>query len=157
MSENSVILLSLMFRSFETSNSIVSYQYLLWFFWSVLCWHIVYYWCKRSSRGWWLMLEAVRTCWVILYYMTRVILMDGRWDILDRYHIMYMFLHQWLLMANFSGLQCLFRTPLNNYDAIILLHRDKLPYPQRLLFPSELNQGWVGNEYFLSFIFHQYT
>ncbi|XP_021908004.1 LOW QUALITY PROTEIN: nucleolar protein 6 [Carica papaya] len=39
------------------------------------------------------------------------------------------------------GWECLFRTPLNNYDAIILLHRDKLPYPQRLLFPSELNQG----------------
>ena len=38
-------------------------------------------------------------------------------------------------------LQCLLRTPLNNYDAVILLHRDKLPYPQRLLFPSELNQG----------------
>ncbi|KAK3017160.1 hypothetical protein RJ639_007835 [Escallonia herrerae] len=37
--------------------------------------------------------------------------------------------------------ECLFRTPLNNYDAVILLHRDKLPYPQRLLFPSELNQG----------------
>ncbi|KAG7990196.1 hypothetical protein I3843_02G012900 [Carya illinoinensis] len=37
--------------------------------------------------------------------------------------------------------ECLFRTPLNNYDAVILLHRDKLPYPQRILFPSELNQG----------------
>jgi U3 small nucleolar RNA-associated protein 22 len=37
--------------------------------------------------------------------------------------------------------ECLFRTPLNNYDAVILLHRDKLPYPRRLLFPSELNQG----------------
>lgn len=37
--------------------------------------------------------------------------------------------------------ECLFRTPLNNYDAVILLHRDRLPYPQRLLFPSELNQG----------------
>lgn len=37
--------------------------------------------------------------------------------------------------------ECLFRTPLNNYDAVILLHRDKLPYPQRLLFPSELHQG----------------
>lgn len=38
-------------------------------------------------------------------------------------------------------LQCLFRTPLNNYNAIILLHRDRLPYPQRLLFPSEMTQG----------------
>ncbi|XP_009347539.2 nucleolar protein 6 isoform X1 [Pyrus x bretschneideri] len=37
--------------------------------------------------------------------------------------------------------ECLFRTPLNNYDAVILLHREKLPYPQHLLFPSELNQG----------------
>lgn len=40
-------------------------------------------------------------------------------------------------------LQCLFRTPLNNYDAVILLHRNKLPYPQRLLFPAEMNQGMV--------------
>ncbi|XP_058112388.1 uncharacterized protein LOC131255639 isoform X1 [Magnolia sinica] len=37
--------------------------------------------------------------------------------------------------------ECLFRTPLNNYDAVILLHKDKLPYPQRLLFLSEMNQG----------------
>ncbi|CAN8328094.1 unnamed protein product [Cochlearia groenlandica] len=37
--------------------------------------------------------------------------------------------------------ECLFRTPLNNYDAVVLLHRDRLPYPHRLLFPSELNQG----------------
>ncbi|XLR10635.1 hypothetical protein S83_038573 [Arachis hypogaea] len=37
--------------------------------------------------------------------------------------------------------ECLFRTPLNNYDAIILLHKDKLPYPQRLLFPSEADNG----------------
>ncbi|OVA07033.1 Nrap protein [Macleaya cordata] len=37
--------------------------------------------------------------------------------------------------------ECLFRTPLSNYDAVILLHRDKLPFPQRLLFPSEMNQA----------------
>ncbi|KAJ4851471.1 hypothetical protein Tsubulata_014141 [Turnera subulata] len=37
--------------------------------------------------------------------------------------------------------ECLFRTPLTNYDAVILLHGDKLPYPQRLLFPSKLSQG----------------
>uniref|UniRef100_A0A2P2LWG1 Nucleolar RNA-associated family protein n=1 Tax=Rhizophora mucronata TaxID=61149 RepID=A0A2P2LWG1_RHIMU len=37
--------------------------------------------------------------------------------------------------------ECLFRTPLNNYDAVILLHGDRLPYPQRLLFPSKLEQG----------------
>ncbi|ESW28940.1 hypothetical protein PHAVU_002G030700 [Phaseolus vulgaris] len=37
--------------------------------------------------------------------------------------------------------ECLFRTPLNNYDAVIILHKDTLPYPQRLLFPSEVNHG----------------
>ncbi|GFZ18678.1 hypothetical protein Acr_27g0004170 [Actinidia rufa] len=37
--------------------------------------------------------------------------------------------------------ECLYRTPLSKYNAVVLLHRDKLPYPQRLLFPSELNQG----------------
>ncbi|XP_019423401.1 PREDICTED: nucleolar protein 6 isoform X2 [Lupinus angustifolius] len=37
--------------------------------------------------------------------------------------------------------ECLFRTPLNNYDAVILLNGDKLPYPQRLLFPSKVDQG----------------
>ncbi|KAE9596604.1 putative Nrap protein [Lupinus albus] len=37
--------------------------------------------------------------------------------------------------------ECLFRTPLNNYDAVILLNGDKLPYPQRLLFPSQVDQG----------------
>lgn len=50
----------------------------------------------------------------------------------------------WYITSYWSvliGLQCLFRTPLNNYDAVILLHREKLPYPQRLLFPSELHQG----------------
>ncbi|KAJ4714403.1 nucleolar protein 6 [Melia azedarach] len=37
--------------------------------------------------------------------------------------------------------ECLLRTPLNNYDAVVLLHRDRLPYPHRLLFPSEVNKG----------------
>ncbi|CAA0839558.1 Unknown protein [Striga hermonthica] len=37
--------------------------------------------------------------------------------------------------------ECVFRTPLNNYNAVILLHRDKLPYPQHLLFPSEVKLG----------------
>ncbi|XP_010254816.1 PREDICTED: nucleolar protein 6 isoform X2 [Nelumbo nucifera] len=37
--------------------------------------------------------------------------------------------------------ESLFRTPLNNYDAIVLLHKDRLPYPQRLLFPSEVKLG----------------
>ncbi|XP_073103554.1 uncharacterized protein [Elaeis guineensis] len=36
---------------------------------------------------------------------------------------------------------CLFRTPLNNYDAVVLLHRDKLSYPRSLLFPAEINNG----------------
>ncbi|EPS66252.1 hypothetical protein M569_08520, partial [Genlisea aurea] len=35
----------------------------------------------------------------------------------------------------------LFRTPLNNYDAVVLLHRAILPNPERLLFPSEIKQG----------------
>ncbi|KMT09405.1 hypothetical protein BVRB_6g128810 isoform B [Beta vulgaris subsp. vulgaris] len=39
------------------------------------------------------------------------------------------------------GWERLFRTPLNNYDAVVLLHRDRLAYPQRLLFPSEVDQG----------------
>ncbi|XVE82616.1 hypothetical protein DITRI_Ditri16bG0020000 [Diplodiscus trichospermus] len=39
------------------------------------------------------------------------------------------------------GWECLFRTPLNLYDAVILLHGDRLPYPKRLLFKSELDQG----------------
>ncbi|KAL0343289.1 UNVERIFIED_CONTAM: Nucleolar protein 6 [Sesamum angustifolium] len=39
------------------------------------------------------------------------------------------------------GCERLFRTPLNNYNAVILLHRDKLPYPHRLLFPSDVTQG----------------
>ncbi|KAJ0098047.1 hypothetical protein Patl1_28938 [Pistacia atlantica] len=40
--------------------------------------------------------------------------------------------------------ECLLRTPLNNYDAVVLLHRDRLPYPHRLLFPSEVNKGmWL--------------
>lgn len=41
-------------------------------------------------------------------------------------------------------LQCLFRTPLNNYDAVVLLHQDKLSHPQRLLFPTDMRQGWLS-------------
>ncbi|PKU81278.1 nucleolar protein 6 [Dendrobium catenatum] len=37
--------------------------------------------------------------------------------------------------------ECLFRTPMNNYDAVVILHPDKLPYPQRLLFPSSISHG----------------
>ncbi|XP_004512044.1 uncharacterized protein [Cicer arietinum] len=37
--------------------------------------------------------------------------------------------------------ECLLRTPLNNYDAIIVLHKEKLAYPQRLLFSSEVDHG----------------
>ncbi|PWA67902.1 Nrap-like protein [Artemisia annua] len=42
---------------------------------------------------------------------------------------------------DFYGWECIFQAPLNNYDAIILLHRDKLSHHERLLFPSELSQG----------------
>ncbi|KAL9245871.1 hypothetical protein vseg_019471 [Gypsophila vaccaria] len=42
---------------------------------------------------------------------------------------------------NSTGWECLFRTPLNNYDAVVLLHRNRLAYPHRLLFPSEVNGG----------------
>jgi U3 small nucleolar RNA-associated protein 22 len=52
-----------------------------------------------------------------------------------------MFWYVQIVTLALIAMQCLFRTPLNNYDAVILLHRDKLPYPQRLLFPSELHQG----------------
>uniref|UniRef100_A0A1D1YCT8 Nucleolar protein 6 n=1 Tax=Anthurium amnicola TaxID=1678845 RepID=A0A1D1YCT8_9ARAE len=37
--------------------------------------------------------------------------------------------------------ECLFRTPLNNYDAVVLLYQDKLCYPQRLLFPTDMKHG----------------
>ncbi|KAJ1692881.1 hypothetical protein LUZ63_009579 [Rhynchospora breviuscula] len=37
--------------------------------------------------------------------------------------------------------ECIFRTPMTNYDAVILLHPNKLPQPQHLLFPSEQPKG----------------
>lgn len=37
--------------------------------------------------------------------------------------------------------ECLFRTPLDKYDALIVLHSNRLAFPQRLLFPSKPNQG----------------
>ncbi|XP_078173344.1 nucleolar protein isoform X1 [Carex rostrata] len=37
--------------------------------------------------------------------------------------------------------ECVFRTPLTNYDAVILLHPNKLPQPQHLLFPSQQPKG----------------
>ncbi|PPS17856.1 hypothetical protein GOBAR_AA02726 [Gossypium barbadense] len=40
-----------------------------------------------------------------------------------------------------GGWECLLRTPLSLYDAVILLHGDRLPYPKCLLFTSELDQG----------------
>ncbi|KAM2667274.1 hypothetical protein EV2_018984 [Malus domestica] len=52
--------------------------------------------------------------------------------------------------------ECLFRTPLNSYDAVILLHREKLPYPQHLLFPSELNQGVHVARGNASMVFHPF-
>lgn len=54
------------------------------------------------------------------------------------------------------GWECIFRTPLNNFDAVILLHRDKLPYPERLLFPSELNQGKLVVQAKASKLFHPF-
>lgn len=35
----------------------------------------------------------------------------------------------------------LFRTPLQCYDALILLHRDKLAYPSQILFNADIKQG----------------
>ncbi|RRT62347.1 hypothetical protein B296_00042646, partial [Ensete ventricosum] len=37
--------------------------------------------------------------------------------------------------------ECLFRTPMNTYDAVVLLHHNKLSNPQHLLFPAEMNCG----------------
>lgn len=37
--------------------------------------------------------------------------------------------------------ECLFRTPLSNYDAVVLLHQERLSYPRHLLFPAEINNG----------------
>ncbi|CAN1814116.1 Nucleolar protein 6, partial [Linum perenne] len=42
-----------------------------------------------------------------------------------------------------SRWECILRTPFNNYDAVVLLHADKLPFPRHLLFPSAVNQGRV--------------
>ncbi|KAH0855124.1 hypothetical protein HID58_020474 [Brassica napus] len=41
--------------------------------------------------------------------------------------------------------ESLFRPPLDKYDAVVLLHRENLPYPRRLLFPPKLNQGPKGD------------
>ncbi|KAH0855121.1 hypothetical protein HID58_020476 [Brassica napus] len=43
------------------------------------------------------------------------------------------------------NLSSLFRPPLDKYDAVVLLHRENLPYPRRLLFPPKLNQGPKGD------------
>ena len=65
----------------------------------------------------------------------------------------YMFLNLYLYWP-ICGLQCLFRTPLSLYDAVILLHGDRLPYPKRLLFTSELDQGiFLGGKTFAWIIF----
>ena len=52
----------------------------------------------------------------------------------------FLYFYKEFLMRNFH-LQCLFRTPLNNFDAVVLLHRDKLTHPKRILFASESKQG----------------
>jgi U3 small nucleolar RNA-associated protein 22 len=37
--------------------------------------------------------------------------------------------------------ECLFLTPMSNYDAVVLLHQEKLCHPQHLLFPAEIPNG----------------
>ncbi|PNT65398.1 hypothetical protein BRADI_4g41717v3 [Brachypodium distachyon] len=37
--------------------------------------------------------------------------------------------------------ECLFRTPLSNYDAVVLLHQEKLCRPHHVLFPAETPNG----------------
>ncbi|KAK9164157.1 hypothetical protein Syun_005059 [Stephania yunnanensis] len=37
--------------------------------------------------------------------------------------------------------ESLFRTPLNNYDAVLLLHGDRLPFPEHQLFSNDIAQG----------------
>ncbi|PHT91220.1 hypothetical protein T459_06333 [Capsicum annuum] len=54
------------------------------------------------------------------------------------------------------GWKCLLRTPLSNYDVVALLHRDKLPYPQHLLFPSELEQERCAVRGHATKIFHPF-
>lgn len=69
-----------------------------------------------------------------------------RWEVGNNTRHIQLFVYRCRCIFNYHDvfpglLQCLFRTPLSNYNAIVLLHRDRLPYPQRLLFPSEVNQG----------------
>lgn len=73
-----------------------------------------------------------------------MILFNGRWvryieNTLNCTELVLQVTWCWLVFN--CIMQCLFRTPLNNYDAVVLLHREKIPYPHHLLFPSELNQG----------------
>ncbi|RLN30373.1 nucleolar protein 6 isoform X2 [Panicum miliaceum] len=37
--------------------------------------------------------------------------------------------------------ECLFRTPMSNYDAVVLLHQEKLCRPDHVLFPAETPNG----------------
>ncbi|KAJ1264901.1 hypothetical protein BS78_08G037300 [Paspalum vaginatum] len=37
--------------------------------------------------------------------------------------------------------ECLFRTPMSNYDAVVLLHQEKLCRPRHVLFPAETPNG----------------
>ncbi|KAL5704638.1 hypothetical protein ACHQM5_023031 [Ranunculus cassubicifolius] len=53
--------------------------------------------------------------------------------------------------------ECLFRTPLNNYDAVVLIHRETLSFPLRLLFPSEMKQGRIVAQGDASTEFHSYV
>lgn len=100
------------------------------------------------------MQQAVEICWPNLFWRISLIPTDGRW----RKQIFFWFSTFGLMVLNLSQywhlyivlLQCLFRTPLNNYDAVVLLHRDKLPHPNHLLFPSETNLGSLLTLFFCS-------
>lgn len=65
------------------------------------------------------------------------------WEVSFELFTFYLFIYMLMKIMNVV-LQCIFRTPLNNYDAVILVHREKLSYPERLLFPSELNHGIIN-------------
>lgn len=53
--------------------------------------------------------------------------------------------------------ECLFRTPLNNYDAVVVLHHDKLSTPHHLLFPAVVDFGKLVICGKASNLFHPYT
>ncbi|KAK9129870.1 hypothetical protein Sjap_010357 [Stephania japonica] len=52
--------------------------------------------------------------------------------------------------------ESLFRTPLNNYDAVLLLHGDRLPFPEHQLFSNDIAQGKLVARGKASKIFNPY-